>query len=123
MRRGCDAAALGRHGEEIAAHWYATEGFDVLARRFRADRGEVDLIVRRGPLLAFVEVKTRRGGGWGAPAAAVDARKLRRLRRAARAWLAANGPCGVGEYRFDVAAVAVDPAGTGLALAVTAGVL
>jgi putative endonuclease len=123
MNKHADAMALGRSGEEIAALWYAAEGFTILDRRFRAARGEVDLVARRGPLLVFVEVKTRRGDGWGSPAAAVDARKLRRLRLAARAWLAANPARDAAEFRFDVAAVRFAPGGDGLRLEVTAGVL
>jgi putative endonuclease len=123
MRSREDAAALGRSGEEIAASWYAAEGFTVLARRFRTGRGEVDLVARRGPLLVFAEVKTRRGDGWGAPAAAVDARKLMRLRHAARVWLAAHPVRDVAEFRFDVAAVRFAPGGDGLTLEVTAGIL
>ncbi|MDO9695788.1 MAG: YraN family protein [Candidatus Latescibacteria bacterium] len=122
MQHHVRAAALGRSGEQIAALWYAAEGFTILARRFRVARGEVDLVARRGPLLVFVEVKTRRGDGWGAPAAAVDARKLLRLRIAARAWLAANASRDTAEFRFDVVAVRFAPGGDGLRLEVTAGV-
>ena len=122
MQHHVGAAALGRSGEEIAALWYVAEGFTILARRFRVARGEVDLVARRGPLLVFVEVKTRRGDGWGAPAAAVDARKLLRLRLAARAWLAANTTRDAAEFRFDVVAVRFAPGGDGLRLEVTAGV-
>ncbi|MBK7701572.1 MAG: YraN family protein [bacterium] len=122
MQHHVGAAALGRSGEEIAALWYVAEGFTVLARRFRTGRGEVDLIARRGPLLVFVEVKARRGDGWGAPAAAVGAVKLSRLRLAARAWLAANPARDAAEFRFDVAAVIFAPGGDGLRLEVTAGV-
>jgi len=122
MHERAGAAALGRCGEEIAAQWYAAEGFTVLARRYRTGRGEVDLVVRRGPLLVFVEVKARRGDGWGAPAAAVGAGKLARLRLAARAWLAANPARDAAEFRFDVVAVSFAPGGRGLQLEVTAGV-
>ncbi len=122
MHQHADAATLGRCGEEIAAQWYVAEGFTVLARRFRTGRGEVDLVARRGPLLVFVEVKTRRGDGWGSPAAAVDARKLLRLRVAARAWLAAHPARDAMEFRFDVAAVRFAPGGDGLRLEVIAGV-
>ncbi|MBK9303132.1 MAG: YraN family protein [bacterium] len=122
MHERAGAATLGRCGEEIAAQWYVAEGFTVLARRFRTGRGEVDLIARRGPLLVFVEVKARRGDGWGAPAAAVGAGKLSRLRLAARVWLAANPARDAAEFRFDVAAVIFAPGGRGLQLEVTAGV-
>ena len=66
--------------------------------------GEVDLIVRRRGMVAFVEVKTRANDAFGEPSLAVDHRKQARLRRLAAAWLAATGTHGV-EVRFDVVAV------------------
>jgi putative endonuclease len=69
----------------------------------RAGGNELDLIVRRGGELRFVEVKQRAGSGYGGAAAAVGAEKQRRVRRAATAWLAEHPTeCRVG---FDVVAV------------------
>ncbi|MBU0743455.1 YraN family protein, partial [bacterium] len=73
-----DKQILGRLGESLARLYYEYEGYGVLATRFRVREGELDLVVRRGPDLAFVEVKTRRGEACGVPAAAVTPRKLRR---------------------------------------------
>ena len=81
---------LGRAGEDQAARYLETRGYRIVARNVRADRVEIDLIVRRAALLVFVEVKSRRAGGHGNAAEAVDERKQRRLRRGAHAWLAAN---------------------------------
>jgi len=99
-----DRQWLGREGEARAARFLETRGYRIVARNVRADHVEIDLIARRGDLLVFVEVKSRRmsglssghgtsghgPSGHGRAAEAVDERKQRRLRRGARAWLAAN---------------------------------
>jgi putative endonuclease len=79
--------ALGAEGEERAARFLAARGYRILARNARADGVELDLVVARRGLVAFVEVKTRRSHSHGAPEEAVDARKQARLVRGARAWL------------------------------------
>ncbi len=62
------------------------KGYRPLARRFAASGGEIDLVVRRGRTVAFVEVKAR--ASLDAAATAIDARKRARMSRAVRAWLA-----------------------------------
>jgi putative endonuclease len=81
---------LGREGEKRAAQFLEARGYRIVERNVRADRVELDLIVRRGGLLVFAEVKSRRGTVHGDAAEAVDERKQRRLRRGAHAWLAAH---------------------------------
>ena len=63
---------------------------------------ELDLIVRRGNDLVFVEVKGKSGTGFGDPLEMVTAEKVRRVRRAAIAWLAAHPEHGGCDVRFDV---------------------
>jgi len=91
----------GRAGEETAARWLERNGIRVLDRNWRQGRNEVDLVVRDGSTIAFVEVKTRRLGPWGTPAMAIDAGKRRRLIRASSAWIAAHPGAGR-EFRFDI---------------------
>jgi putative endonuclease len=81
---------LGREGEVRAARFLESRGYRIVARNVRADRVEIDLIARRGGLLIFVEVKSRRASEHSHAAEAVDERKQRRLRRGAHAWLASN---------------------------------
>jgi len=91
---------LGREGESRAARFLETRGYRIVARNVRAARVEIDLIVRRGSMLVFVEVKSRRlrqnagrdrvMSDHGLAAEAVDRRKQQRIRRGAHAWLAAN---------------------------------
>jgi putative endonuclease len=56
------AEKAGRVGETAAAWWLRLKGWRILARRVRTPAGEVDLIARRGNLVAFVEVKRRKTG-------------------------------------------------------------
>lgn len=82
-------------------------GWTLLGRNVRIGRGELDLIARRGSVLAFIEVKARRGLRYGSPEDAVDARKRRQVSRLAELWLAAHPWAlrGVDDVRFDLAAV------------------
>ena len=95
------------NGERRAAWWYRLRGWRILGANVRAGGNELDLIVRRGRVLRFVEVKERSGPGFGGASAAVGAEKQRRVRRAAEAWLAAHPECSGLELGFDVVAVDV----------------
>jgi putative endonuclease len=95
--------ALGAAGEDRAADWYRRRGYTVLARNWRCREGELDLVVRRGRVLVFVEVKTRRSDRFGVPAEAVTPTKQRRLRTLARRYLADTGERG--SLRFDVVSI------------------
>ena len=95
---------LGPAGEAAAAAYLQEQGYAIVARNYRCTDGELDLVARAGATIVFVEVKARSGIGFGSPLEAVDARKRRRLVRAARHFLAAErmrGDC----VRFDVIAV------------------
>jgi putative endonuclease len=92
-------------GERRAARWYRLRGWRVVAANVRAGGNELDLIVRRGRVLRFVEVKERAGSGFGGAAGAVGLEKQRRVRRAAAAWLAAHPEHASLELGFDVVAV------------------
>lgn len=105
-RSSSEAAHLarGRAGERLAARYLRRQGFTILRRNFRAAGGEIDLVCRDGPALVFVEVKARANEAFGAPAAAVDARKRRRLVRAAFAWLRMLDMPDIA-FRFDIVEV------------------
>jgi putative endonuclease len=77
-------------GERRAAWHYRLRGYRIVGRNVRAGRNELDLVVRRGTSLTFVEVKERRSDGFGGGVGAVGAEKRRRVRRAARIWLTRN---------------------------------
>lgn len=99
-------STLGARGEQAALDLYRRRGFTLVARNWRCSIGEVDLVLRRRDVLVFCEVKTRRGGPFGAGFEAVDARKRRKLRALADVFLLTHraGPVSV---RFDVASVAI----------------
>ena len=96
--------AVGRYGEDVAATYLAEQGWELVDRNWRGPSGEIDIVALQGTELVVVEVKTRRGTGFGHPAEAVTPVKLARLRRLAGQWLAAHDlhPCSV---RIDVIAV------------------
>ena len=97
----------GRAAEEAAARYLIKAGWRLLGRNVRVGRGELDIVARRGPVLAFVEVKARRTNTCGAPEDAVGAAKRRQVARLAELWLAARPWAlkGVDEVRFDIVAV------------------
>jgi putative endonuclease len=100
--------SLGAEGEARAAKHLARRGFRIVDRNVRCAGVEIDLVARRAGLVVFVEVKTRRGHGFGAPAAAVEARTQARLLRGAAAWLHQH-PGVARRARFDVIVCEPDP--------------
>lgn len=101
---------LGEEGERIAAAWLAQRGWRILEHRFRSGHRDLDLVAERSGVVAFVEVKTRRGSSFGHPVEAVNWRKQRELTRSATVWLARNGG-GEQLFRFDVIGVLVSERG------------
>ena len=98
--------ALGRYGEALAEQHLLAAGMQVLDRNWRCREGELDLVVREPDgTVVFVEVKTRSGTGFGAPAEAVGVKKAAKVRHVACRWLDERRPPGVGELRFDVIAI------------------
>ncbi|HET7435483.1 MAG TPA: YraN family protein [Thermoanaerobaculia bacterium] len=79
--RPLPAPALGRAGERRAAWHYRLRGYRILARNLRLASGELDLVVRRGNVIAIVEVKTRQSRTAGEGHDAVDRRKREQLVR------------------------------------------
>jgi putative endonuclease len=93
----------GARGELRAQAYLVGKGFRPVAANYHARYGEIDLVMRDGRELVFVEVKTRRDGAAGHPAEAVTATKLRNAVRAAvlfRREHAVRGP-----WRIDVVAI------------------
>ena len=96
---------LGRAGEDAAARHLEAAGYPVIARGFRARRGEIDLVCRAGRRILVVEVKTRSSAGYGLPEEAVDDAKRAAMQAAASEYRALSG------WRGDIgyAIVAVEP--------------
>ena len=95
---------LGLEGERTAMAFLTSCGWSVEAHRFRLGGHDVDLVVRKGSIVAFVEVKTRHSRTCGSALEAVNRRKQRDVARVASVWVLRYGrPEDV--YRFDVVAV------------------
>ena len=105
-------AETGRAGEDAAAAFLEARGMRVMDRNYRFNREEIDLVcfepVRDSGTIVVVEVKARRGSGFGAPEAAVDAAKQKAIMRVSEAYLHERRlmPAPV---RFDVVAVTFAP--------------
>lgn len=97
----------GRRGENAAREHLEKLGLQFLAANFRSRRGEIDLVFLDQGCLVFAEVKTRSENGWMRPAEAVNAKKKRRLSRAALDYLRAlRNPRKA--IRFDIVEVLID---------------
>jgi putative endonuclease len=105
---------VGERGETLAYWFLRQAGYTIIARnrRSRSGAGELDLVGYDGPILAFIEVKTRTSGVAGPPETAVSGGKQKRIARAAKEYLRRmkRRP---ENYRFDIVSVAWDPT-TGL---------
>jgi putative endonuclease len=98
------AFRTGISAESRAAAFLFAKGYRTLAKRFRTPHGEIDLIVKRRNLLAFVEVKAR--ATLDDAAFAVTPRQQARIIDAAQAWLAAHPEYAEFELRFDAILIA-----------------
>lgn len=98
------AFRTGLSAESRAAAYLIAKGYRILAKRFRTPYGEIDLVVRRRNLLAFVEVKAR--ASFDDAAWAVTPRQQQRIINAAQAWLMAHPEHAEFEMRFDAMLIA-----------------
>lgn len=114
-----DTHAAGVRYERLAIRHLERRGFAVVDRNLRFGRNEIDLVVRRGPIVAFVEVKGRSGVGYGDPLAAITSRKRREIERVAAWWvvrryadlLEGGRRARLPIFRFDAVAVRERPGG------------
>ena len=83
-----DAYAFGLRAETIATLWLRAQFYEILARNYRIQGGEIDIIARRGRAVVFVEVKAR--SALDDAATAITAQKEKRIARAANRWVATH---------------------------------
>jgi putative endonuclease len=95
---------MGAWGEDLALRYLIKHGYRLGERNYRTRRGEIDLILRNEGTLVFVEVKLRRGTGFGDPLEAVTPRKQATLRYLAERYLADREP-DFDTVRFDVVGI------------------
>lgn len=101
---------LGLRGEQIAIAFLTSCGWSIEAHRFKLGRHDVDLVIRKGNMVAFVEVKTRRSNRCGTALESVSRRKQADIARVASVWVLRQGKPN-DEYRFDVVAIQDSPGG------------
>jgi putative endonuclease len=99
------AQQLGDEAEERAARYFEEKGFEILERKFKSRMGEVDLVVGKGLLLCFVEVRYRGSMAFGRPEETVCTEKRRKVILAAYDWGRKKGLLDKRYIRFDVVAV------------------
>jgi putative endonuclease len=92
-------------GERRALRYYQLRGYRLLAANARVGRYELDLVLRRGRRVLFVEVKEKRGSAFGHPLEMIDEEKVRRVRVAARGWLAGHPELAGLDLAFEAAGV------------------
>jgi putative endonuclease len=105
VNRPGEQRALGRRGEELAASHLAARGARILARNVHLRHAEIDLVALEGDVLCIVEVRLRSSHAFGSAADSVDARKRRRLARAAADLIARGDLPRFSCVRFDVVAI------------------
>jgi putative endonuclease len=97
--------ARGRAAEDAALRFLESRGCVLVARNYSCRRGEIDLVMRDGGSLVFVEVRARSGDAFGGAAASVGVSKQRRLAAAARHFLMTHPREAQRPARFDVVAI------------------
>ena len=95
---------FGRWGEEMAAQYLLSRGYEIVAHNVRNEYGELDLIARNAGEMIFVEVKARRSGQFGLPEEAVTPAKQKHILDAAQAYLQEHAEF-EGDWRVDVISI------------------
>ena len=102
---------LGDAGEGMARRHLEQLGYELVATKWRCPSGELDLIMRDGEVVVFVEVKTRRGERLGAAEEAVSPAQAQRLLLAAETFLAGRPDLADRFWRVDLVAITLSPSG------------
>lgn len=100
--------ARGSEAERLACDYLCARGLKPLQRNFHCRGGEIDLVMRHGDSLVFVEVRYRRRSNYGHAVETVSAQKQRRIRLCARHYLARHGHWN-SAVRFDVVGIEGEP--------------
>ena len=108
MPEKLSAYAKGVMGENTACDYLLRQGMQFVDRRYRSPYGEIDLILRSGPVLVFAEVKARETLSRMTAQYAVTPAKQKRLIQTARCYLGDHPECAACVLRFDVITVAKD---------------
>ena len=101
---------IGKLGEEIARAYLEKNGYKIVEQNWRTKRGEIDIIVKKGDVLVFVEVRTKVGEQFGSPEDTLTHEKKRRLLWNAKAYVANKKYTGL--YRIDALCIVLKGDGT-----------
>lgn len=96
---------LGKQGEAEASRYLREQGYDIIARNYRYQHAEIDLIAKKGKLLVFVEVKTRTNLSFGNPEEFVSYTKSKLVMKAAEHYIFSTD--WLHDIRFDIVAVTI----------------
>jgi putative endonuclease len=102
---------LGQSGEGLARRYLERKGFEFLAANWRCRAGEIDLVMRDGAALVFVEVKTRHGEDAGRAEEGISVAKGRRILAAAEWFLFEHEDLEMTGWRVDLVAITLDRRG------------
>ncbi len=105
-----DRQRVGKLGERIALQHLVDNGYIVLCQNWRAREGEIDLVVKDGEQIVFVEVKTRTSHAYGWPEESITLAKRRHMQKAAWEYLDAHQLLDT-DWRIDVIAIDLSPSG------------
>jgi putative endonuclease len=96
--------SVGKYGEDRASEFLQRQGYQVIARNWRGNSGEIDIVARDNDCLVFAEVKTRTRVGCGHPFEAITTAKMQTMRRLVGEWCKANDIASV-QVRLDAISV------------------
>jgi putative endonuclease len=94
------ARLLGKWGEAVAAEFLRKKGYEIVGVNYKSRFGELDLIAKKGKIVAFIEVKLRKNPDFAYARENVGASKQKRIKTTAEIWISENR-CGL-QPRFDV---------------------
>ncbi len=97
---------LGKKGEDLATHFLVNSGYKIRLRNYRTKNGEIDIIAEEGPILTFVEVKTRQSTLAGSPFDSITYKKRQAISRVAQEYISRNKLFSM-DARFDVISVLI----------------
>lgn len=95
----------GKQGETEAARFLQEKGYEIMARNFRYQHAEIDLVAKKGKLMVFVEVKTRTNLSFGNPEEFVSYAKAKLVMKAAEHYIFTHN--WLFDVRFDIVAVSI----------------
>ncbi len=107
---GLSRKSIGKEAETLVENYFRKENFEILARNYRAKTGEIDLIVKKGETLVFVEIKSELSSKGFFPEEKVDVRKQEKIKKTAEIFMLKNFQklSKIKEIRFDVVVVSLE---------------